>query len=501
MTHGGGRGGLAEETLAAFKWNYAGTLFRTVSQLAVGIVLARLLGPEPFGLVAVAWLVLGLGNLIADFGFGAALVQRREISESDIRFVFTVQLLIGLCLTVLVAGSAGLVARVFNEPDVVPVVRALSLVFALQACGQTAASLLRRGLDFRGLQIAQVTSYLLGFLALGIPLAYAGLGVWSLVIGQLAQSLLFAAFLYLRVRHPVRPLFAGKLAFFDFGSKVMGINLLNWSIINIDTFFVGRYFGTIDLGLYNRAYTLMSTSMTSITSVLQAVLFSSYSKIQDQSEALRRGYLASSGMVALIVVPPFAAVAVVPQTVIEGLYGTRWLEAVPLLVPLALATAFRAVMAPAGPLLMGMGMVGRELYVQTFGAVLMVVVMYFTSGISLVVLAWGVFAVYVARCMALVSVALRAVGIGWPEMLVAARGGAVLLCGIVPTLLAVDSLLASRGVPALLLLLTEVSAGALVALLLTVAAPKLVFSSHVVWAFGLVSDRLPPVFKRLLERA
>ncbi|MBA2441356.1 MAG: lipopolysaccharide biosynthesis protein, partial [Rubrobacter sp.] len=456
MARGGDRGGLAGATFTAFKWNYVGTLVRAFSQLAIGIVLARLLGPEPFGLVAVGWLVLGLGNLIADFGFGAALVQRREISDADIRFVFTVQVLLGLGLTVLVASSAGLIARVFNDPDVVPVMQALSLVFVLQAFGQTAASLLRRGLDFRGLQTSQVSSYLFGFLLLGIPLAYAGFGVWSLVIAQLVQSLLFASFLYLRVRHPVRPLLAGRAGFFDFGAKVMGTNLLNQSILNIDTFFVGRYFGTFDLGLYNRAYTLMFTSMTSLTSALQAVLFSSYSKLQDRTEALRKVYLASSGMVVLVTAPVFGGAAIVSGTVIEGLYGARWLEAAPLLVPLALSMVFHAAMTPAGPLLTGMGRVERELYVQVFGIALLVPVMYFTSGISLVALAWGVFAVYVVRALALISVALRSVGSGWWEMLVAARGGVLVLCGVAPVLLAVDSFLASLGVSAALRLLAEV---------------------------------------------
>lgn len=495
------RGGLGGATLTAFKWNYAGTMIRVISQLAIGIVLARLLGPEPFGLVAVAWLVLGFGNLVADFGFGAALVQRPRVTENDIRFVFTVQVLLGLCFAALTAGSAIYIARVFSDPDLVAVVRALSMVFILQALGQTAASLLRRELDFRGLQIAQVSSYLLGFLLLGMPLAYAGLGVWSLVVAQLAQSLFFSVFLYLRVGHPVRPLLASKTGFFNFGSKVMGVNLLNWSIYNIDTFFVGRYFGTVDLGLYNRAYTLTSTSMSSVASVLQTVLFSSYSRAQGKPEVLKQGYLASSGLAALVLVPTLGGVATVPDTVIAGLYGERWLEAAPLLVPLALAMAFSAVMFPAGSLLLSMGRAEKEIYVQASSAVLLLAVMFATSGISLVAVAWGVFAVYVVRSLLLISVALRAVGSSWREMLVSVRGGVVVLCSVAPVLLAVDSFLAAREVSVVLRLLADVSAGALVSLLLVAAVPKLIFSGEVVRAFARVSDQLPPIFNRLLERA
>jgi len=168
---------LAERTLAALQWNYAGALARAVCQITIMIVLARLLGPEPFGLVAIAWLLIGVGTLISDFGFGAALVQRAAISPDEVRYVFTVQMLLGVGYTVLVAGSADLLAYFFEQPELVPVVRALSFVFLVQAFGQTAVNLLRRDLDFKGLQLSQVLSYVLAFVLLGIPLAYLGLGV------------------------------------------------------------------------------------------------------------------------------------------------------------------------------------------------------------------------------------------------------------------------------------------------------------------------------------
>jgi PST family polysaccharide transporter len=117
------REGFADRTFAALKWNYGGAVVRAVSQLAILVVLTRLLGPQPFGLVAVAWLVVGFGNLVADFGFGAALVQRRTISGSEIRYAFTMQVLIGACLTMIVAGSAGLIGRILDNPEVVPVIR------------------------------------------------------------------------------------------------------------------------------------------------------------------------------------------------------------------------------------------------------------------------------------------------------------------------------------------------------------------------------------------
>src|SRR3954447_7843179 len=99
----------------ALKWNYFGNAARGLAQFVIGILLARLLGPEPFGIVAVAWIILGVGNLFADLGFGAALVQRASLSTSDLRFIFTCQMVFASCLTLVGVLSADFIARYFHK--------------------------------------------------------------------------------------------------------------------------------------------------------------------------------------------------------------------------------------------------------------------------------------------------------------------------------------------------------------------------------------------------
>ena len=107
---------LTSLSLAALKWNYLGRLISLTLQFAVGIILARLLGPEPFGLVAIALFVQGLGNLFAEGGLGTALIQSQEISEHDIRSVFSAQMVIGFFMSGAVIGSAPLLSAFFHEP-------------------------------------------------------------------------------------------------------------------------------------------------------------------------------------------------------------------------------------------------------------------------------------------------------------------------------------------------------------------------------------------------
>lgn len=495
-------GGLLGSALLALRWNYAGALTRMICQFVIIIVLARILGPEPFGLVAAAWVIIGLGNLVADFGFGAALVQQESVTEEAIRSVFTLQLIIGATMTALVAASAGLLADVFDQSALAPVIRVLSLVFVIQAFGQTSFSLLKRNLDFKKLQIAQVSSYLASFLLLGIPLALVGFGVWSLVAAQISQVMLYAVLAFRWVRHPIRPLLDLRAGgFFGFGSKVVGVNLLNWSIISMDSFFVGKFFGMVQLGLYNRAYTLMVAPMNSLVTVLQQVLFSASSRSQHDVASLKRGYLASASVVALVTVPVFCCVALVPGTVIEGLYGDRWLEAVPLLAPLALAMPFHAVMAIAGPIVWGKGQVGRELRVQALVAALLLAILLLTSRISMLALVWGVFAAYVVRSLLMTWTVQRSVSGSWIETLRAVRGGMLVAAFASPVVFSVDSMLQNVGVEALLRLLLDASAGAAAGVVCVLTLPGLVLHAELVKTLGGRAGRLPAPLRWLLKRA
>ena len=170
------------------------------------------------------------------------------------RYTFTVQICMGIILMAVVALSAPVLAGIFHQPKVVPVVRLMSFIFVLQTLGVVAVALLSRNMDFRGIQFARISSYLMGFFALGIPLALLGFEVWSLVVAQLTQTALFSMLSYAQVRHPIKPLFRStSRSLGRFGLKVLSTNLVNYAIESIDSFFIGRFFDVVILGLYNRA--------------------------------------------------------------------------------------------------------------------------------------------------------------------------------------------------------------------------------------------------------
>jgi PST family polysaccharide transporter len=490
---------LKQSAVSALKWNYVGMAARSVSGLLIGVVLARLLGPKPFGQVAIAMLVISLGNLMADFGFSAALVQKKEISDRDIRFGFSVQVLLGAALTVLCIVLAPFIASAFHQPEVAPVIRALGAMFFLQAVGQTAMGLLKRDLAFKSLQTAQVVSYLFGYLALGVPLAYLGFGVWALVLAQLCQTALNTGMVYLSTRHAVLPLFRHDGSMVRFGSKVIGTNVVNWTIVSLDTAIASRFFSVFDLGLYSRAYVFAGVPFNAV-SVLQNVLFSTYSRVQDRPEVLRRIYRGSVAIVGVAMFPLYAAIAITPATVLTALYGPKWSGAAPLLTAFAVAMSFHAAMAIAGPLLWGIGRPGIEFRAQAIAAVAAVVIFAAFSRISLTALAWGVALTYALRCILVTGALLRVLHLSWVNLVGGLRGAGALALATAACVWCTDAMLLRHGSGPFLRLAADGTVGAAVDLGILLLAPSAVLGSDAAWLLNSLRGSLPHFINQLLPR-
>lgn len=432
-------GGLLDRSVSALKWSYAGVAVRTLLQLVIGIVLARLLGPGPFGIVAVAWLVLGVCNLFADFGFASALVQKSELLDQDVQFVFACQVILGAAFSIVGILAAPQVAAYFRIPEAVAAMQAMFSLFVIQALGQTSSAVLRRGLDFRSLQLVSITSYVFGYALIGIPCAALGLGVWALVAAYLSQAVVSTAGLMLRARIPLRwswkPASTGLIGF---GGKVIGANLTSWGISNLDSMVVGRMLGVTELGLYNRAITLVSSPMAAFVSGLQGVLFSACSRGQSRPEQLRRAYLGATAAVGLVCLPLFFAIAAVAETVVVGLYGAQWSEAAAALRPLALAMPLTALLAVAGPVLMSMDRVADELKAQWLALLVMMPVLYLAANRSMAAVAWSMLAIYLLRWALLARAVLRAVEGSWGELLSTLRWPALLASSVALSVWAAD---------------------------------------------------------------
>ena len=195
-------GRTARHALGGMVWSGLGFGAQGVGQFLVVIVFARYLTKSDNGVVAAALIVIALGQLFTEAGFGPAVIQRERLTDEHVRSAFALSVMAGFVMTVLVFLFAPIVADYFGQPRLEDVMRGLAFVFTIQGPGVVAMALLQRDLDFKSIAIAETVSYFLGFALVGVVLAISGFGIWSIVIAQLAQAALLTGILVLRRAHP-----------------------------------------------------------------------------------------------------------------------------------------------------------------------------------------------------------------------------------------------------------------------------------------------------------
>ena len=407
---------LSHRAMIAMQWNYGGFLFRTLAGIGVSVVLARLLGPEPFGLIGVAALLFGLGNQIADGGFSSALIQARDLDQRRIRSVFTAQVLIGLSMTVAAYISAPLIAGIFHHAGVADVIRQTAPLFVTQSFGHTATGLLKRRMAFKPVQSAQIASYI-GYAGCATVLALAGYGVQSLIAAQLVQALVYSVCVYAVVRHSVRPCFdASGAGLLWFGSKITSANILNWMISNVDNFVVGRTFGPVSLGLYSRAFNLASNPSEGFVGAVQQVLFAACSRVDQNHERMRRAYVTCVSGVSLVCFPVFLTCSAASYPIITALYGNRWADAAPLFCAFTLAMPLFCLMALAGPVLSASDRMNQDIRAQAVSLGVCAVLVMLASLISVRAVAYSLPIAYAFRFWRVTQPVLLLLRLRWSDV-------------------------------------------------------------------------------------
>ena len=461
---------LAQRSAAGFGWNVAGGAARAGAGLAVNAVLARLLGPEPFGQVALLMAGISLGTLVVECGLGTGLIQKAQVEEADARAAFTLQMTAGLGLALATAMAAPWLARGLGQAPLAPLVAVLALVLPLQAFGQTGAALLRRRLDFQRLQQLQLASYLLGYLGLGIPLALRGSGAWSLVAAQLAQTAAYSLGAWRLAGHSLRPLWPGGYgALARFGMSITAGNIAAWATVAVPPLLIGRWAGMTELGLYSRAFFVASTPAAVLASSLQTTTLPLHSRLRGHRRVANRAHLGILAVSQWASLPLFCAAAAMPATVIAALFGEGWSAAAGLLTPLALAMPLECVAALSGPLLTAVGRPGVEFRVQLVTALSALATVGVVAARGTVAeAAWAVMmGVYGVRALAGTVATIRVTGMSGRAWLRAVSGSAAVGALVYGLVAVAEGWLAGMGawprMTALGLLALAVAVGAAVA--------------------------------------
>lgn len=348
--------GLAGKTLENTTIVFSATILEKVVGYASKLILARLLLPEYFGLIAVSDLVLNWARLFREGGIESALVYQKKDVELAADTAFVILFLIALSLYAVTFIAAPYIASFFNADIVSSVIRVTTLGLILSSFASVPMILLSKVLNFRKKIIPGVISTIANA-GVAIPLALKGYGIWSLVYGDIISGVVGLIVIYFVSEWRPRFRFSWSIAkaLVGYGGYVWGQTLLIFLTVNIDDAIVGKVFGMAALGIYTFAYGISNVPATYIVHIINDVLFPTYSLIEDNKERLKKAYLRVLKYISLATIPTSLGIFLTAPYFVPVLLGAKWLPAIPFIRVFSLYGLIRSFNASMGALLNATG--------------------------------------------------------------------------------------------------------------------------------------------------
>lgn len=355
---------LRRQVMSGIVWTSLGQYSVQGLTLVTFFIMAKLLTPEEFGIAAIASTVVGVLTLVRGFGFGQALVyyeDDNEIAKTAFWFVN----LMGLFFFALIFFSSPFIAEFYSIPLLEPLLKVLGLSIVFFALRLVPQSLLQKDLKFKHKQIPIIVSKLL-YCVTSIGLAFAGFGVWAIVIASVLDSAILA-FIYL-VMSPFRPSFSLRIdhlrRLFGFGIFALANEVVISLYFMVDRLFLGRFLGMADVGYYQMASKFGYLTSTHMGGMLFEITFPVYSRLKHNIEIIRDFFLKTMKHSAMILFPSTVAIIVLGPVFLETVYGDKWHYAVTPLCIIAVAGLFRTLAIPAATVFYGIGRPDVEFYVK-----------------------------------------------------------------------------------------------------------------------------------------
>jgi len=352
-------------------------------QMASTVVLARLLTPQDFGLIAMVTAVTGFVAMFKDMGLSMATVQRAEINHGQISTLFWINVALSLGIMLVTAALAPVIARLYGEPRLTRITLALAGGIIFGGLTVQHQALLRRQMRFGALAVIDIVSMSAGMLA-GIIAALYGLRYWALVIMHIAQPITLVVTVWItctwRPGLPIRR--SGVRKMLAFGGYLTGFSFVNYFARNMDYILIGKFCEVGILGLYTKAYHLLMLPIAQIRNPLNMVAIPALSRLANTTERFRSYFEKLVSFVAILSMPLVVFLAVCAKELILLILGKQWIQAVPLFQILAITAFIQPTGQLWGAAVLSLGNSRKYFILGTINAI--VVVVGFSVGIS-----WG----------------------------------------------------------------------------------------------------------------
>ena len=332
---------LKTKTVKGVMWSAIDRFASQGVSFVISIVLARLLTPDDYGIIAMLTIFISISQAFVDSGFSSAIVQKQDRTDLDLSTALYSNIGIGFIFYIILFFSSPLIAQFYEEPILESVTKLMGLMFVIFSFSNVQQAVLTIRVDFKTQTKVSLISVILSG-ALGIALAYFGFGVWALAWQQVTAALIRCFLLWYFLKW--RPLLQfSKKSFdelFSFGSKMLATGLLNSLFNNIYTIIIGKKFNAASLGFYSRADQLAQFPSTNVTGILQRVTFPVLAQLQNEDERFNDAYFKIIKITMFIVFPIMFLLAALSEPIIRILLTEKWIKSAELLRLICFALMF-----------------------------------------------------------------------------------------------------------------------------------------------------------------
>ena len=337
-------------------WVATSSLGAQLLNMLTTLILAKLLVPSDFGLIAVANLVVSIVQIFRDLGLAQALIYRTEEIEEAASTAFFLIVAWGTLLYLATTAAAPQVASFFGDPSAKPMLQAMVTTLLISSFSIVPSALLEKELEFKKKALPELLP-VVGYALAATALAALGMGVWSIVWGRIGQSVLTTILVWIASGWQLRLYFDRRIAgeILSYGKHVVGATILNIVFLYIDNAYVGKLLGTTALGFYTIAFALANLPMQSATPIIYKVSFPTYVKLREDRGSLARAYLQSLKLASLITFPATMGLTVLAPNLLWVLYADKWASSVVLVQILSFYGLLRSIGGLPGNVFLAIG--------------------------------------------------------------------------------------------------------------------------------------------------
>lgn len=374
----------------SFLWKLFERLSVQLIQFVITVVLARLLLPSEYGIVALIAIFITLCDVIIDGGLNTALIQKKNADNIDFSTIFFFSVGVAVLLYGIMYACAPAISHFYKQPELVPVIRVLSVSLPFYAFNSIQRAYVSKNMLFQRLFYSSLGAVVLSG-AIGVFMAYHGYGVWALVAQNVSSQFFTTLIMWFTIRW--RPIWLFSVdrfrGLFGYGWKIFGANFITSLFLNIRKLVIGKFFTPASLAYYEKGDQLPALVMNNIFSSVQAVLLPTFSESQDDRPHVKSMMRRSTKLSCFFIYPLMVGMIVAAKPLVLFLFTEKWIEAVPFIQILCIANFFRPITISNWEAIKALGYSGITLKLEIVKKIIDITILVVSAFIGVYAIAWG----------------------------------------------------------------------------------------------------------------